>query len=415
MKSSLLISSLVLSLFLGSCVPATKKANQGQSVTYEKGTFGYDLQFLKSKDSLIVLSNGDAQVIVSPKYQGKVFTSTATGLSGTSFGWINYKALSSDTVAPHINAYGGEDRMWLGPEGGQFSIFFKPGSRMVFDDWQTPAALDTEPWALQSKDSGSVVLSKELQLENYSGTKFSASISRKVRLIAENEMSQNLGVAIDPAVKWVGFESANTLTNSGTEKWGREKGTLCIWVLAMLNPSDSGTVVIPYIQGDEKLLGPIATTNYFGEIPADRIKTENGLLYFNGDGKCRSKLGISEKRSTTLAGSYDAVRKVLTVIRFNKPEASLGYINQLWEMQKEPFKGDVINSYNDGPLENGGQIGPFYELETSSPAAFLAPGESLSHTQQMFHFVGDENQLSAISQKVFGVSINQIKTALKSN
>jgi len=113
--------------------------NQLESMSFEKGTFGYDLQFLQSKDSVIVLSNGDAHVIVSVNYQGKVFTSTANGLTGTSFGWINYEALNSNTIAPQINAYGGEDRLWVGPEGGQFSIFFKPGSEMKFENWQTPA------------------------------------------------------------------------------------------------------------------------------------------------------------------------------------------------------------------------------------------------------------------------------------
>ena len=380
---------------------------------FEPGTFGYDLEFLKTKDSVVVLSNGDAKVIVSPWFQGKVFTSTALGLQGTSFGWINYKALASDSVTPHINAYGGEDRMWLGPEGGQFSIFFKPGSKMVFDNWQTPAGIDSEPWDLIYSDSTSVSMEKKLDLVNYSQTNFSVTLQRRVKLLNDNDLSQGLGLRSNPEIKWVGFESANTLINSGTEKWNKETGTLCIWLLAMLNPSDSGTVVVPYHQGDDKELGPVATTTYFGEIPADRIKTMNGFIYFKVDGKYRSKLGLSDKRATGLAGSYDAVKKALTIVKYNKPTSHSGYINQLWEIQKEPFKGDVINSYNDGPLENGSQMGPFYELETSSPAAFLAPGESLTHTQQIFHFVGDEVQLSQISQKVLGVSVDRIKSAFE--
>ena len=32
--------------------------------------------------------------------------------------------IASGKTQPHINVYGGEDRFWLGPEGGQFSIFF---------------------------------------------------------------------------------------------------------------------------------------------------------------------------------------------------------------------------------------------------------------------------------------------------
>lgn len=405
---------IIASLLCISCGQSTKKDNQKplNTETFEKGTFGYDLQFLKSKDSVIVLTNGNSQVIVSPNYQGKVFTSTATGLSGISFGWINYKALGSDTLSKHINAYGGEDRLWLGPEGGQFSIFFKKGNKMVFDNWQTPAGIDSEAWQLVSKNTEQVEMSKTLQLVNFSGTTLIAGIKRKVRLISANEMMSNLAITVDSELKWVGFETENTLTNAGKEKWSKEKGSLCLWTLGMFNPSDSGMVVIPYVEGDEKKLGKIVTTNYFSEIPADRIKAEKGTIFFKADGKFRSKIGFSFNRSTTIAGSYDALRKVLTIIKFNKPKQTTQYINQLWEMQKEPFAGDVINAYNDGPLKDGGQIGPFFELETSSPAAFLSSGEQLSHIQQIYHFVGDEQKLTDISTKLLGVSIAQIKNAL---
>jgi hypothetical protein len=378
---------------------------------YNKGTFGYDIQFMKGKDSLVILKNGDAQVLVSPKYQGKVFTSTAQGLSGNSAGWINYKALESDQIAAHINAYGGEDRMWLGPEGGQFSIFFKPGDKMVFDNWQTPAGLDSEPWNLGAHDSISVSMGKEMSLQNFSGTRFEVALSRKVTLLSNSDLAKSLDITLNSGIKWVGFESSNTLKNRGTETWTKEKGTINIWMLAMLTPSPSGVVAIPYIQGDEKELGKVATTNYFGEIPADRIKIEKGILYFKVDGKHRSKLGLSDKRATTFAGSYDSEHHMLTILQFTKPLKNSGYINQLWEIQKEPFKGDVVNSYNDGPLADGTQMGPFYEIESSSPAAFLAPGETLNHTQRIYHFIGDDESLTSISNKVLGVSINQLKKA----
>jgi len=409
MKISTILLGLVIIVLMTGCSSAAKKEQKTQQ--FEKGSFGYDLQFLKSKDSVIVLKNGDAQVIVSPKYQGKVFTSTARGLTGSSSGWINYKAMNNDSLAPHINAYGGEDRMWLGPEGGQFSIFFKPGDKMVFDNWQTPSGLDSEPWKLVSYDLLNVSMTKELQFQNFSGTKFNVSLNRRVKLLSLEDLSGSLGISPDSTIKWVGFESANSLTNAGTEKWTREKGTINIWMLAMLTPSESGVVVIPYQQGDEKELGKVATTNYFGEIPADRIKIGDGTLYFKVDGKHRSKLGLSDKRAKTFAGSYDTSRQMLTILQFTKPSTNTGYINQLWEIQKEPFKGDVINSYNDGPLANGSQMGPFYEMESSSPAAFLAPGESLTHTQRIFHFVGTETQLNLISGKILGVSIGQITSA----
>jgi hypothetical protein len=59
-------------------------------LAFQEGSFGYDLQFLQKFDSVIILKEreGNAQIIVSAKYQGKVFTSTSEGNKGASFGWI---------------------------------------------------------------------------------------------------------------------------------------------------------------------------------------------------------------------------------------------------------------------------------------------------------------------------------------
>jgi hypothetical protein len=78
-------------------------------------------------------------------------------------------------------------------------------------------------------------------------------------------------------------------------------------------------------------------------------------------------------------------------------------------MQEHPYQGDAINSYNDGPLEDGSQMGPFYELETSSPALALKPNETAVYKQSTIHFEGTEEELNAICQQVFGVSIAEAK------
>jgi hypothetical protein len=68
-------------------------------------------------------------------------------------------------------------------------------------------------------------------------------------------------------------------------------------------------------------------------------------------------------------------------------------------------------TYNDGPLANGSQMGPFYELESVSPGAFLKPGEKLSHLHSIFHFTGNEQGLNDISLKTLGVSLKDIQSA----
>lgn len=110
-------------------------------------------------------------------------------------------------------------------------------------------------------------------------------------------------------------------------------------------------------------------------------------------------------------GSYNEETNVLTVVKFSFDEKVSDYVNSMWEIQEDPFAGDVANSYNDGPLEDGSQMGPFYELESSSPAAGLEPGSSLTHIHTTLHLTGDKSTMDQIVQKVFGVSLAEVFAA----
>ena len=107
------------------------------------------------------------------------------------------------------------------------------------------------------------------------------------------------------------------------------------------------------------------------------------------------------------------MHKTLTIVQYNQPKGATDYVNSMWELQDKPYAGDVINSYNDGPPEPGKKaLGPFYELETSSPAAALAPNETLTHIHRTFHFQGKESDLAPIAKAVLGVDLETIKKAL---
>jgi len=379
------------------------------TATMSEGTFGYDLGFLEKHDTnLLVLRSADsaAQVIVSAKYQGKVFTSTADGASGRSFGWVNYKAFDGP-ADEHMNAYGGENRLWLGPEGAQYSLFFAPGAAMEFANWRTPAAFDTEPWTVVSKADNAVVMAKDMALTNYAGTKLSLKIDRSVRLLTVAEATQLLVNTPLDGVKLVGYRTENALTNTGSTEWTAKTGAPCIWMLDMFVPSPAVSIVIPY---DEQGSGPVATTDYFGAIPPDRVTTKNGVLFFRADGKNRGKLGLSPQRAKPIAGSYDADNKMLTLTLFDIDKQAT-YLNQEWKLVPDPLKGDAVNAYNDGPLADGGQMGPFYEIESVSPAAFLKPGQKLTHNHTVLHVTGTEAALDKIAQQTLGVSLRTIQTA----
>ena len=377
-------------------------------------TFGSDLDFLSEHTRLVVLSDesAQAQVAVSPEMQGRVLTSTARGRDGTSFGWISRSVIASGERQDHINVFGGEDRFWLGPEGGQFSIYFKAGDPFDLDHWHVPEEIDWGPWTLVSESAGKVVFHKAMDLENYSGTVFNLMVDREVRLLPLDTVNAHLGLQIDPSIHMVAFESVNTVTNTGSEAWTAETGLLSIWILGMYNPSPTTTVVVPYAAGGEEAAGPVVNAAYFGEVPADRLTHDNDVVFFKGDGEFRSKIGFSKARSVPTFGSYDAVNGVLTLVQYTMPDEDAQYVNSMWEIQRDPYSGDVINSYNDGPPAPGvPPLGPFYELETSSPALALAPGESHTHVHRTIHLQGDEVALDSTSVAVLGKSLSTISSA----
>jgi len=376
--------------------------------------FGQDVEFLSKHVDTIVLSDGDAQVAIVPAYQGRVMTSTATGTGGDSFGWINYEHIASGEIVPHMNAFGGEDRFWMGPEGGQFAIFFSKGGKFTLDHWQTPAVIDTDSYDVIAKSATSATFNKKTIIKNYSGTPFDLDISRTVSLLSTPQISRSLRMDLPNSIKTVAYQSDNTITNAGNNPWNKQNGLLSIWILGMYKHSAETTIVIPFKPGNESTLGPKVNDEYFGKVPADRLKVKDDILFFSGDGQYRSKIGISPLRAKPVLGSYDAVNKVLTIVQYTLHEGVTDYVNSMWEIQEKPYAGDAANSYNDGPPSPGAKpLGPFYELESSSPAALLAPGKSINHIHRTFHIQGDEKDLDPIAKKILGVGLDGIKDALK--
>lgn len=375
-------------------------------------TFGQDLEFLNRHVETIVLSNDeDASIVVVPAYQGRTMSSTSCGTDGTSYGYINYDAIASDTVNPQINLYGGEDRMWISPEGGQYSVFFDPDVEMEYANWRTPSCLDTEPFELVSQNGNSASFSRQATLTNWSKFVFHVQMDRVVVLLDRESASQHVGVSL-AGLSLVAHESRNTLTNQGDTTWRPETGLIGIWMLCMNKPSPNATLLVPFKTGPVDSFGQIVNADYFGKLNESRLQIdeEAGLIYFLGDGKMRSKLGLTFSRVQPFLGSWDRERGVLSVVQFNLPDsAPNGYNNNLWQVQDHPYEGDVINGYNDGPNESGGQLGGFFELETISPALALGPNESYTHVHRTIRMEGDRDRLSAVAKKVFGVALDEIE------
>jgi hypothetical protein len=242
-----------------------------------------------------------------------------------------------------------------------------------------------------------------MTVTNHAGVEFHLDVERTVRILEADGASARLGAPIGAGVKWVGFETVNTITNTGTVAWTKKDGLLSVWILSMFNPSPDTFVAVPF---DPKGGGDVVNDKYFGKVPADRlaVNDKEGFLLFACDGHHRSKIGLGPTRAKPFLGSYSPSQRLLTLVNYDKPASAKDYVNSMWETQKDPFGGDVVNSYNDGPTEPGKpSLGGFYEIETSSPAAALAPKASLVHTQRTFHLVGDAAQLDPIAKQTLGI------------
>lgn len=398
----------VLWLGLAACSPSDQRATRAAA-----GRFDSDVAFLRQHAPVLMLTDASgAQVVVSPAYQGRVMTSTTGSGDRPSFGWIGRAAIAAGTRQPHMNVFGGEDRFWLGPEGGQYALYFRRGDPFDLDHWQVPEPIDWGSWEVTNQTPTAVRVHKRMSLTNYSGTPIDIDVNRTVRLISRSELATFLGESPASSVQAVAFESSNTVTNVGSARWQPQSGLVSVWILGMFNPSPQTTVVLPFVPGPESTLGPVVNDAYFGKVPADRLIVTPSAVLFRGDGQYRSKIGLSPARALATAGSYDAAGHTLTLVQYTRPADSVRYVNSMWEIQREPYKGDVVNSYNDGPPEPGTPpLGPFFELESSSPALDLLPAQRYTHVHRTFHLVGPEAELDRIARATIKVGLGEVTKA----
>lgn len=364
--------------------------------------FDNDVAFLNKHAKVIVLEHeSGGRVAVSPTLQGRVMTS-AVDANGQGLGFVHRAFFEKGAVGTAFDNYGGEDRFWLGPEGTKFSLYFAPNQPLDFDHWQTPHPFNEGAWDVTEQTKQRVAMKHAMTIQNHSGATFETSVTRTIDLIDTARAKSTLGVAIPDGVKWVAFSSTNALTNAGKDPWTKDKGLMNVWILAMFAPSKDATALIPF---DAKGEGPVVRDDYFGKVPAERLLVKDGYLSFQCDGQLRSKIGVSPTRAKSVLGSYSAEANLLTIVQYDGPRPGV-YPSGVWKEDADPWAGDVVNAYNDGPVAPGKpSLGGFYELETLSPGAELAPGATLVHTHRTFHFVGPKASLDAIARAVLGVPL----------
>jgi uncharacterized protein DUF6786 len=384
-------------------------------------SYGEAREFLARHTRLVELvDQSGARVAICPDWQGRVMTSTCGGMTGPSFGFINRLFIEAGKLDPRFSNFGAEDRIWLSPEGGKFSLWFKPGAEQTLDNWYTAPAMNEGAYEITSETNHTYCrMETRMKLQNASGTEFDLAVGREVRLLNEADLAGLFGTAavhfsVD-GVKMVAYETVNTITNRGPAMT-REGGLVSIWILGMQNSGPRTVVVVPYRPGEESRLGPVVKSDYFGQVPPERLKVTPEAILFRADGEYRSKIGTSQRRAKNLLGSIDFAAGVLTLVSFSMPgdPAACDYMNNMWgEPTPEPYVGDVANSYNDGPPERGAKgMGAFYEIESLSPALALEAGESLVHHHRTLHIRANKATLAKLAKKILGVELETVRTEM---
>lgn len=372
-------------------------------------TIDDDVAFLRAHGPVDVLtSSGGGAVVVGARWQGRVMTS-AVEPHGASLGFIHRAFFEAGRTGTPFDNYGGEDRFWLGPEGGQYGLYFAPGAPFAIGSWQTPHAMQEGEWDVRSRDAAHVTFARTMHVENWSGAGFDVAVERTVRVLDAAEVRARFGDSPPPGTRWVAFESDNRITNAGSAAWTRDRGLLSIWILGMYAPAADARILVPF---DPAGAGPVVNDGYFGEIPPERLRVHDreGWLELVADGRERGKIGVNPSRARPVLGSYTPSLGLLTLVAYSRPaRAPDGYVNSAWARQADPYGGDVVNAYNDGPTAPGKpSLGGFYEIESSSPAAALAPGQSLEHVHTTLHVVGDRATLDGLARKVLGVPLSEL-------
>ncbi len=396
-------AAFIMVMLASGCAGSSGPADRAATAAFVRG-----VDAVGRADAIVLDAGGGTRVLVSPHFQARVMN-TQVGSVGD-VGWINYPEIAEGETHEGFNNFGGQDRFWLGPEAGNFGIYFAPGAEFDRKVWKVPADFDRGAYPIVERHPGRVVFERDMAVTNYAGTAFHVKVRREVGIVPAAGAAARLKTQIPAGVAYAGSYSDNTLTNTGADRWRRETGLLNIWILGQFVPGPKTVIIAPYRPGS----GPAYRDEpYFGKIPGDRLKDLGSALLLRADANAEGKIGIPQARTTGLAGSFDFARNLLVVIRFDVPEAPALYGDSTWvKNQPDPYAGDLFQTYNSNRASSPDKRAAFYEMESVSPSRELSPGESVRHRQDTFCFQGDYAGLREIARAVLGVDLDRVRSAM---
>jgi len=393
---------------------------------YERGVNEQGVVSLTTQD-------GNGRVDILPAAQARIMGLTTQGAEGRNIVWLDrglLRRFADGEREQHINAIGGLWRFWVHPEGGPNAVFFPenlPVAEQEFEQWQTPAGIDSIPFSVvpNSVTSNQASFASRVQIVNTKGTRFDVQLGRTVTVLERDAIEEILGVQLPDTVTASAFKTIDVLTNMGP-KMNKEDGLLSIWGLSQFPTSENTFNGIPILEGPENELGRrVSTYPSFGALGPDQLVTIKGtdivtgkdvsVHVFKGHGQQRRKMGVTPARALQVAANWSADTGIFNLLKYNKPRAGVGHINSDWGPQENPFDGDEVNSFNDGPGDKGeppvGRDSPFTEFEASSEARELNTGESVSLPAISITLEGPAEAINPAAKRNIFVNLADLENA----
>jgi hypothetical protein len=269
-----------------------------------------------------------------------------------------------------------------------------------------PAAIDRGTFDVLKRGATYVRMRADLDLRNHLGFEFAIDVLRDVFLLTRRGVEAAIDVKIPSWIDVTGSLSVQQLARAGRRPWGPRTGMPQLWILSQFPAGPRVTVFAPVAaRAPVRREGRVKPyeDRYFGEPGARRLweaepPHSERCVYFRADGKLRSKFGLRPALTTGLAGSLDADRGLLTLVKFDvRPRARYGSF--LWRpTDAELWRGDAFQSYNSGD-------GTFYELESVSPARPSSPGSPITHAHATCFLRGEPARLREFLYLTLDVTI----------
>ena len=407
------VALLSLSMAVTDCTQAKAKKRKVSDVVRLLREAGNDPVVLQGEDQNKV-------VVVTPELVGRVLCTGLDGIEGYTDCYIDEgqikKGAAQSERAGKWSSFGGEERIWLAPEGGKYGLYYQQGEAQEFQNYMVPESLNSTRYQVmgKSEDGGSVTFKAPLQLVNYQGTNFDLEIVRKVQILESCPYALGFGHKIES----VGFETNTWVRNVGDKPLTRESGAIGVWTLGQFPAKDHSVIIVPFRSGPDSLLGPVLNTEYFKTDMIDTTKAPRGHTYgdywevkedfalVKANGSVMTKIEMGPKRSLGRLASVDLQEFEMTIVEFRMyPE--LDYVASYWlPYDANPYDGAAISVF---VLSKEAGVPPFYELEVISPALFLQPSEQYQHISRTYHLRGDRDTIAQICQRHLNADLETLQ------